>query len=957
MYGKKNILGRVYVALDIETTGLDPERDAILEIGAVRFKGRRIFDTFSQLVHPGRPIPFKIQQLTGITPADIEDAPPLHAVLPELGRFVGNNPILGHNINFDLSFIRKQGLLQQNIGIDTFELASILLPHASRYSLTALLKYLGVELPPDGQSHRALDDAQATRQLFEALLDQARRLDSRIIEEVARISSQTDWRLADVFRDLSRERRVAPTGTLGQQLAAKGLLDSSPVDGGFAVMTSDTGPTYDPPLKPVSPPDPLDLDELCQMLEKEGLVEQHFKGFEYRLQQVDMLANVIGAFNNATHLMVEAGTGTGKSMAYLIPAIYWAAQNGERVVISTNTINLQDQLLNKDLPTLQKILPVKFKAVALKGRSNYLCPRRVELFRTKENLSPKESRLLAKLLIWMPSTTTGDREELFIPDYEERALWSQVASDGSLCSPRTCTPETCFYARARRNAESAHVIVVNHALLMADIAVDSRVIPEYNYLIIDEAHHLEDQVTNQLSFNANQKLLEQLLAELSQPVRGQDRQAGFIHEIARRTLSAVPTSVRGDVNDIIYKSQQTVDKSRKATRQLFKTLSTFIDEIPGSSRYNRKIRLTEQARSQPAWSNVELTWDNTGASLSELSRTLGILYTMLTELESYDIPNWEDLLTNLTAYRNRLGEIRTNMQTILAEPSEDRILWVEQNIKNKTVSLHNAPLHVGSLVNQHLLQSKEAVVLTSATLRTNNSFDYLRERLHFWEAEEAAVGSPFDYENNTLLYIPTDIPEPNTAGYQKTVEAGLVDLTKRIKGRTLVLFTSYSQLRTTANQIKGPLAEADIVVYQQGDGSSRRQLLENFKNAEQAVLLGTRSFWEGVDIPGPILSCVVLTRIPFAVPSDPIVAARSETFEDAFYHYSIPQAILSFRQGFGRLIRNKEDRGVIVILDRRVITKSYGQVFLDSLPAVTERRGLLANLPQLAEDWIDYGGI
>lgn len=951
-------MARVYVALDIETTGLDPERDAILEIGAVRFKGSRTYQTFSRLVNPGRPIPYKIQQLTGITPNDIEDAPPLSAVLPDLNRFVGDAPIIGHNIGFDLGFLRKQGLFHANNGIDTFELASILLPHASRYSLAALLSYLQIELPPDGQAHRALDDAQATRQLFEALLDQARRLDSRIIDEVARIGSQTGWHLADVFRDLTRERRYsAPAGTLGQQLAAKGLLDARPIDGGFAIMQADMDDTPEPPLEPVPHPTPLNIVKLCQMLEQGGLFEQHFAGYEYRIQQVDMLASVAAAFNESTHLMVEAGTGTGKSMAYLIPAIYWAVQNGHRVVISTNTINLQDQLLNKDIPALQQILPVSFKAVALKGRSNYLCPRRVELFRAKENLGPKELRLLAKLLIWMPSTTTGDREELFIPDYEEQALWSQVASDGNLCSPRTCTAHTCFYARARRNAESAHVIVVNHALLMADIAVDNRVIPEYKHLIIDEAHHLEDQITNQLSFSANQKLLEQQLTELSQPLRGKDRYTGLIHEIERRALAAIPNTLKGDVSDITNRGHQAVTKSRQAVQQLFSALAVFVEEFPGSGRYNRKIRLTEQTRSQPTWSNVELAWDNAGATLAELSRGLGILYTMLAELEAYDIPNWEDLLAQLAASRTQLDEIRSNLHTILAEPGDDRILWVEQHVQNNAVSLHNAPLHVGNLVNQHLLQPKESVVLTSATLRAGNAFDYFKERLHFWEAEEVAVGSPFDYENNTLLYIPTDVPEPNTTGHQKAVETGIIELVKRIKGRTLVLFTSYSQLKTTANHIKGPLAEADIVVYQQGDGTSRRQLLENFKTAEQAVLLGTRSFWEGVDIPGPALSCVVITRIPFAVPSDPIVSARSETFENAFNQYSIPQAILFFRQGFGRLIRSKEDRGVVVVLDRRIITKSYGQAFLDSLPGVTERRGLLADLPPLAESWIDYGGI
>lgn len=952
-------MARVFVSLDIETTGLDAHKDTILEIGAVRFKDDRVFDTYGTLVDPGRPIPYKIQQLTGITAADVDGAPPLPAVLPELRRFVGDHPIIGHNIGFDLSFLRKHGLFEKSTGIDTFELASILLPHASRYSLTALLNYLRIELPPDGQAHRALDDAQATRHLFEALLDQARRLDGRIIDEVARVSGHANWPLSIIFRDLSRERSYTlPVGTLGQQLAAKGLLDASAIDGGFALMQSgEAARGFDPPLKPATEPTPLEVEKLCRMLEQGGLFEKAFRGFEHRLQQVDMLASVIGAFNGSEHLMVEAGTGTGKSIAYLIPAIYWAVQNGQRVVISTNTINLQDQLLNKDIPTLQKLLPIKFKAVALKGRSNYVCPHRVKLFRAKENMSPKEQRLLAKLLIWMPSTTTGDREELFMPDYGEQALWSQVASDGNICSPRTCTAETCFYARARREAESAHVIVVNHALLLADIAVDSRVIPEYKHLIVDEAHHLEDNMTNQLSFVVDQKLLDQLLAELSQPLRGSDRHTGFIHEIGRRSLAAVPNSVKGDVTDIIGKSHEAIDKARGTIKQLFTSLTAFVDEFSGNNRYNPKIRLTDDTRSQPAWSNVELTWDNTGATLADVIRALGILYTLLTELEGYDVANWEELLATLTYYRGRVEEVKSNLQTILSEPRQDRILWVEQDVRNKSVSLHNAPLHVGSLAEEHLFKPKEAVVLTSATLRTNNSFEYFQERLNLWEAAEAAVGSPFDYEHNTLLYLPTDIPDPNTAGHQKAVEAGLIDLVKQIKGRTLVLFTSYSQLRTTARSLKGPLAEADIVVCQQGDGTNRRQLLENFKNADQAVLLGTRSFWEGVDIPGPGLSCVVITRIPFAVPSDPIVAARSETFDDAFSQYSIPEAILTFRQGFGRLIRTKEDRGVVAIFDRRVISKGYGQAILESLPNVTERRGLLANLPQLAEEWIDYGGI
>jgi ATP-dependent DNA helicase DinG len=827
-----------------------------------------------------------------------------------------------------------------------------------RYSLSALLEYLDVTLPPDGQAHRALDDADATRQLFGALLNQARRLDSRVVKEVSQISRRTSWPLGIVFSDLSRERAgKPPAGSLGQQLAAKGFMGEAYNEGGLALMQPATGRTFDPPLKPNPTPTPLDIEELCRMLENGGLFANQFRQFEYRPQQVDMLANVTEALNNGRHMMIEAGTGTGKSVAYLIPAIYWAVQNEERVVISTNTINLQDQLIDHDIPMLQQVLPITFKAVTLKGRSNYVCPRRVQLFQNKGSHSHRELRMLAKIMVWQPSTTTGDREELFMPDYTEQALWSQVASDPNICTARVCSADSCFYARARREAESAHIIVVNHALLLADIGVDNRIIPEYNHLIIDEAHHLEDAVTNQLSFVIDQKRFIQFLRELSQPLRGSDRRIGFVHEIARLSTAVVPDSLKDDVNDLITRTDEVIDRLAKYTHQMFQALQSFISDFPDSSGYNPKIRLTEPARNRSAWSNVEMEWENVDAGLKDASQAISILHTMMTELESYDVPNWEELLAGLTSYQSRLDEIRGNLKTVITPSGNDRILWVEQEAKSKSISLNNAPLHVGPLVQEYLFRQKESVVLTSATIRTSNSFEYFQERLDLWDTGEAAVGSPFDYEENTLLFLPTDIPEPNHPGYQRASSQALIELAKQVRGRTLVLFTSYSQLRQTANAIKGALAEANIVVYQQGDGSSRRQMIENFKNADQAILLGTRSFWEGVDIPGPALSCVVITRIPFAVPSDPIVSARSETFENAFAQYSIPQAILAFRQGFGRLIRTKADRGVVVIFDRRTISKSYGHAFLESLPAVTEYRGPLSNLPAVAENWIDFGGI
>ncbi|RME41735.1 MAG: exonuclease, partial [Caldilineae bacterium] len=388
---------------------------------------------------------------------------------------------------------------------------------------------------------------------------------------------------------------------------------------------------------------------------------------------------------------------------------------------------------------------------------------------------------------------------------------------------------------------------------------------------------------------------------------------------------------------------------------LFDILGNLIGNFSRQARndYDRKLRIGSGIRAQPAWSDVEIAWDNTRVHIEDILRLLKQGTRLWDAVDIYAVDKWEEMSLTLTSYRLQLEQVQEQVSLILEEDDRNTITWLEQKVRTDDLSLHAAPLHVGNLVRQHLLDSKEAIVFTSATLRTDNSFDYLKDRLGSWDVHEIAVGSPFNYAESTLLYIPTDLPEPNAPGYQKAFEETLIALAIATRGRMLVLFTSYNQLRTTARHVRRPLAGHDILVYQQGAGASRRQLLENFKTAEKAVLMGTRSFWEGVDVPGPALSCVVIAKIPFAVPSDPIFQARSETFDNPFSQYSIPEAILHFRQGFGRLIRTRTDRGVVVIMDKRVLTKSYGRAFLDSLPEATLRRGLAANLPAIAARWID----
>ncbi|MGC8838290.1 MAG: helicase C-terminal domain-containing protein [Anaerolineae bacterium] len=948
-------MAQTYVALDLETTGLDPERDAIIEIGAVRFRGERVFETFSTLVNPGRPIPFRIQQLTGITDRDVAGAPPLRAVAGALARFVGPHTVVGHNVAFDLSFLQRQGILRGQPSLDTFELAGILMPHAVRYSLGRLADELGIVFP---ERHRALADAQATHALFLALCERARQLPDDVLDEILRASEGVEWPAREVFLEARKEQaRHAFTGGIGQQLRDKGLLDT---EGSAALLLSGEEDWDElPPLEPGPEPalKPLDEEEVAGLLEEGGLVARSFPNYEYRAEQVQMLRRVVQALNTGEHLLVEAGTGTGKSLAYLLPAAYFAVRNKERIVISTNTINLQDQLFQKDIPDLQRLLPFPFRAALLKGRSHYLCLRKLAGFRSRRSFTPDEVRLLAKVLVWLPSTLTGDRAELFLPSPAESALWERIASDPDTCAAERCPyarQGRCFFRRARRRAERAHLIVVNHALLLSDVAMENRVLPEYRHLIVDEAHHLEDSATNQLGFDLDSRALRRWL----------DSALGLEEEARATLLSDVWAVCKGKLKgDQEAQMRQALDDLRHQGRTFLTALEEFLQAVEefarsqvgegSNNQYDQRIRLHGAARAQPAWSRVEVLWDNAAAILHRLNTGLERLGTTLSLLDGQGSDQMAGVLQDLAMLRRTLQTWGEQMSAVVSNPPPNMVSWVQVRARDGAVSLHAVPLHVGPLVEQHFFRTKRSVILTSATLRTGESFDFLRERLHAWEADELAVGSPFDYRRSTLLFIPNDIPEPNTPGYQKAVDQAVLAAVRAARGRTLVLFTSYSQLQATARAVEKPLAEEGIHILVQGEGASRSQLLETFRTGESVALFGTRSFWEGVDVVGEALSCLIITRLPFAVPTEPVFQARAEGYDEPFTQYMVPEAILRLRQGFGRLIRSRMDRGVVVILDRRVLTKTYGQEFLASLPDCTVLQRPASLLPEAIRRWLE----
>ena len=489
----------VYVAVDLETTGLDANLDTIIEVGAVKFQGPEVLGTFQTLVNPYRDLPPFIKKLTGIVQADVDRAPPFAAIAAELEQFIGTYPVVGHNVSFDLGFLRKQGTALANDSLDTWELASILLPSNRDYSLAGLTREMVVE---NSRPHRALADAQATREVFLRLLDRAASLEPATSASIGYIGARARQPFARIFQTSQLE-----TGD------TRGAISD-------LRRPRDDQPRAAPVATPDEAPEPLDEDALTSLFDQKGAFSRLFEGYERRPQQLDMVRAVCRAFNEERHLVVEAGTGVGKSIGYLLPALVYAVRNRATVVVSTNTINLQEQLLNKDIPALVSVLEQEglieagsARAAPLKGRANYLCLQKLNALSRTEGISAEHARLVSKCLVWLEVTRQGDRAEINLAP-QETAAWSHIsAAEAGVC-PGLKGEGHCFLRAARSRASTAHIVVVNHALLLSDLAVGGGLLPEHKHLIVDEAHRLEEEATRQLGFDLSEAALASCLDSL-----------------------------------------------------------------------------------------------------------------------------------------------------------------------------------------------------------------------------------------------------------------------------------------------------------------------------------------------------------------------------------------------------------------------------------------------------------
>lgn len=915
-----------FVALDTETTGLNSATDEIIEVAAIKYTQDGKKHVFNKFIKPHKEVPHYIEYLTHITPADLKLAPLASEVLLDLKTFIGNAVIVGQNTSFDLDFVNTKLIEMNELPIlnqwwDTSELGRIYLPFKSNHRLGSLCSEFGINLE---QAHRAINDAEATGQLFLDLLRYiithfGVMVNARILElsRQAQLDSSLTS-LLEIIVDYQRKYALVSSAPLKKIQSRHNIIDNK---------------CLVPMLKAQE-----------DYFSPNGILSSSFVHFEYRSGQLEMAQSTESALQNREFLIVEAGTGVGKSFAYLIPALQYAYSNSKKVVVSTNTKNLQEQLFHKDLPALSSILQIPYKAVLVKGRENYICERKWEELVSEQSrgLTAYEASGMLNLLIWKLNTSTGDITENSSFDRNRFSIiWRRLGSDRHYCAGRKCPHfNHCYVMKLRKNVEDASLIVINHSLLLSDLKSNRISLGEYDSLIIDEAHNIMQTAARQLGIELSYAEVINQLNQISKLNR--KKNTAFLANIdTALNKSVIPQATKEHIGFICNNIEEIIESRRKFVHDFFDLLT---NECENRGSYG-KLRIKEIG----AFPLMYLKLKEITEFWKDLLKQLHALSNVFSSLNGHQLPSYDILYERIQGMEMRAVETENDLLSLSNPDFSNYACWIENTQKTDrnfpTSILCYSPIEVNEHLNNIVYKNLSSIVFTSATMALRNSFKFYKNQsgldlVSDKSMREKVVESPFDYPAQSRLFVAGFLPEPDEIEFFLPQALDLIELViESTPVGTLTLFTSYKDLDAAYYKLNDKLYQKNRPLFAQGKWSSRSALLEEFKKHNNAVLLGTSSFWEGIDVQGESLSLLILFKLPFQVPTEPIVEAYIEKLDNenknSFMHYMLPNALLRLRQGFGRLIRSKTDNGIVVIIDPRVATKKYGHYFQEVLPATS----------------------
>ncbi|WP_409251154.1 ATP-dependent DNA helicase DinG [Bacillus sp. SCS-153A] len=927
------------VVVDLETTGNSPKKgDKIIQLAAMVVQGGTVVDSYTTFVNPGISIPSFIEELTGINDEMVKDAPEFSEIAPKVLELLDGAVFCAHNVSFDLGFLQSE--LEEagynpfsGPSFDTVELAKITLPTADSYKLTELSDRFSLN---HSRPHQADSDALVTAELLIYFIEVLTKLPLVTLEQLEKLSAWLKSDLSMLFSNILAHKR-------------KSVPDIHPeleVFRGIALKRKEDLPQsgYEKSALPF----PAGEED------KKALLSSAIAEFEKRDGQYLMMDKAYEAMTANKHLIIEAGTGVGKSLGYLLPAVYYSKQKGVPVVVSTYTIQLQEQLLEKEINFLRGMIDFPFHAVLLKGKNHYL-----NLFKFEQSLTEEDNHYdiaitKMQILVWLTTTETGDVDELNLSS-GGRLFWNRIRHDGWHIKKDPWIGKD-FYLHARNMSKKADLIITNHSMLLADLVSDRKLLPPYDTVIIDEAHHLEKSARTHFG-----KVIDYLSAKFVIGQLGALDHKQLYHKLENMLEKY---SIKSDLHS--FELDQIVHDFYREIEECFSVITSLFLKHSNRRKGIQKIqmRLTHSLLTSSEWLPAVMSVERVISAMKKIETEMDSRLRKMKEKENALDDSEKASLEEFYSFIVEWSELRSNFRDVFVSPSEKDVIWLEGDLRSlpNSLMIQSQLASVGEKLNNSFFSEKKCVIMTSATLTVQNSFKYYQDELGLssQDVDTVRISSPFQYNEMTKLFIPTDVPEIQNVSldeYVESIAAHLIGVAQATKGRMLVLFTAYDMLRKTHDLMKDSGLLEDFVLMAQGISSgSRTRLTKNFQRFDKAILFGTSSFWEGVDIPGEDLSCLVLVRLPFSPPDEPVAQAKSELLKNEgknpFSHYSLPEAILRFKQGVGRLIRRSTDRGIVIVFDRRIITARYGKAFLDSIPDMPVRQGELHDMVELIEDWL-----